>query len=242
MNEKKCLNCSETVSGEFCSHCGQKSDTSRITPRSLITHDILGSIWYIETRFFITMKEILFRPGKAAMDYIFGKRVKYYNFLSLLLILVSFNVLGWHFYEKNASEEMLAESSTLKVFFTKYSNVIVFVIIPILAINAWFIFGKLKFNLAEHFTIGIVILLGILAIFLLSDVVNIIGLYRPLSKIFNYIDKILFGTFILFPAFTYCNAFKNYYSKQELLSRLIIMYLLIGIESFITIFLLHKIF
>jgi hypothetical protein len=242
MNKKSCLNCGHSISDEFCAHCGQKSDTARITPLSLIKNDILGSIWHVEAKFFHTLKDILFRPGKTALNYISGKRIRYNNFISLLLILFGFNVIGLHFYERFASPETLADDSEIKDFFSKYSKTILFVIIPMLAINAYFLFKRIKLNIAEHFIIGTVSLLGILIIFLLDDVVSLIGLWKPVSKIFNGISKILFGLFIFFPAITYWNAFKNSYSKPGLSWRVLLLYVLMGIESLIIIAVLYKIF
>lgn len=242
MVKKSCLNCGYTISGEFCAHCGQKTDTTRITHISLIKNDILGSIWHVETRFFKTIKSILFRPGKTAMDYIAGKRIRYYNFISLLLILFSFNILTLHFYEKFATKEAIPESSEVRTFFARYSKTILFVIIPMLAVNAFFIFKKVKLNLGEHFILGTVSLLGILVIFLLDDIVSFMGLWKPLSKITDIADKILFVLFILFPAITYWNAFKKSYSKPGLMVRVSILYVVMGIESLAIIAVLYKIF
>ncbi|MDQ0594121.1 hypothetical protein QFZ37_002490 [Chryseobacterium ginsenosidimutans] len=239
MNKKSCLNCGHSISGEFCAHCGQKGDTARITLHSLIKNDILGSIWHVETKFFNTLKDVIFRPGKTAMDYISGKRVRYNNFISLLLILFGFNVLSYHYYEKFSPSEVLTDNTLyIKDFFSKYSKIILFVIIPILGMNAFFLFKKVKLNIAEHFIIGTVSLLGILILALLSDIVSLIGLWQPVSKIFNIFDKIIFDLSILFPAVTYWNAFKNSYSKTGLLWRVLILYVLMGLESLIIIVLI----
>lgn len=242
MNKKSCLNCGHSVSDEFCSHCGQKTDTARITPRSLIKNDILGSIWHVETRFFNTLKDIITRPGQTAMDYISGKRIRYNNFIPLLLVLFSFNVLGLHYYERFASPEVLADDSEIKDFLSKYSKAILFVIIPMLAVNAYFLFKRINLNIAEHFIIGTVSLLGILIIFLLDDIVSLIGLCQPVSKIFEFIDKIIFGLSIIFPAITYWNAFKNSYSKIGLLWRVLVLYVLMGLESSAISLILYEIF
>lgn len=175
------------------------------------------------------------------MDYISGKRIKYYNLFSLLLILFGFNVLALHFYLDLNPDEIPEDSSTIIDFFSKYSKTILFVLIPILALNAWFIFKRIKLNLAEHVIIASVSLSGILALLLLDDVISIIGIYDPLSKIINILDKILVYSLLLFPAFTYFNAFKNSYSKSGLLWRLLVFYILLGIEICAIVLVLFKI-
>ncbi|SDR08903.1 Protein of unknown function [Chryseobacterium soldanellicola] len=242
MQKKSCLNCGHQISDEFCPHCGQKSDTARITPRSLIKNDILGLIWHVEARFFRTLKHILFEPGRMAMDYISGKRIIYYNLFSLLLILFGFNVLALHFYLDLNPSEIPQESSGIIEFFSTYSKTILFALIPVLALNSWLLFKRMKLNIAEHVIIASVSLSGILALLLVDDVISIIGIYDPLSKIINIIDKILVYGLLLFPGFTYFNAFKNSYSKLGLLWRLSIFYVLLFIELFAIIILLYKIF
>lgn len=242
MNQKSCLNCGHSVSDEFCPHCGQKADTARITPKSLIQNDILGSIWHMEARFFNTLKDIMARPGQTAMDYISGKRIRYSSFIPLLLVLFSFNVLGLHYYEKFAPPEVLADDSEIKDFLSKYSKAILFVVIPMLAVNAYFIFKRIKLNIAEHFIIGTVSLLGILTLFLLDDIVSIISLWKPVSKIFNTIDRALFAISVLFPALTYWNAFKNSYTSPGLAWRIIVLYILMVSESAIIGLILYEIF
>ncbi len=242
MNKNSCLNCGHSISGEYCAHCGQKADTVRITLHSLIRNDILGSVWHMEAKFFRTLKEVLMAPGKTAMNYISGKRIRYNNFIPLLLVLFSFNVLGLHYYEKFASAEALADDSSVKAFLSKYSKTVLFVIIPLLALNASFLFKRIKLNIAEHFIIGTVGLLGILILFLLDDIVSLVGLWKPVSKIADIIDKALFGLSILFPAVTYWNAFKNSYSKTGLFWRVSVLYVLMGLESLIVSLILYKIF
>lgn len=240
MSMQRCLNCGHRVSGEFCTHCGQKSDTARITPRSLIVHDILGAIWHVEARFFHTLKDILFIPGKMALDYISGKRIKYYNLFSMILILFGFNLIGLHFYEKLVASETLEETSGIREFFSKYSKTLLFIIIPVLAIHAFVLFKRIKLNIAEHIIIAVISHLGILILFLIDDIISIIGLYKPLSKIMDIIDKIIFAGIILFPAFTYINAFRKSFSKSGLFWRLLVLYFLMGVEVTFGIALFYK--
>ncbi|WP_139785408.1 DUF3667 domain-containing protein [Chryseobacterium phocaeense] len=242
MNQKNCLNCGHRISDEFCPHCGQKSGTARITPNSLITGDILGSIWHIEARFFRTLKHILWSPGKMAMDYIAGKRVRYYNLFSLLLILFGFNVLALHFYMDLSSIEINEENSKLIDFFSRYSKASLFGLIPVMALNGWMLFRRANLNLAEHVIIAVVALCGILVILLADDFISILQLYSPLRKIMNVLDKILVFGLILFPGFTYFNAFRSFYPVFGLIWRTLVFFLLMLIEIALIFIVIYKIF
>jgi len=69
MNTKQCLNCGKRVTDKFCSSCGQKTDTHRITFKNFISHDLLHGTFHLEKGIVFTAKEALLRPGKAALDY-----------------------------------------------------------------------------------------------------------------------------------------------------------------------------
>ncbi|MDQ0781908.1 DUF3667 domain-containing protein [Chryseobacterium sp. W4I1] len=240
MNKKSCLNCGHEISDEFCPHCGQKSNTARITSRSLIKSDILGSVWHVEAKFFRTLKHVLLGPGRMGMDYISGKRIKYYNLFSLLLILFGFNVLAMHLYLDLNPNEIPEGSTKVIDVFSKYSKTILFVLIPLLALNAWILFKRIKLNFAEHIIMASVSLSGILTLLLLDDLVSIVAVFKPLSKIFSIIDKIIVFSCVVFPAFTYWNAFKESYPKLGLWWRLLVFYILMGIECLLIIALLYK--
>src|SRR5690606_36523782 len=92
-----CLNCQQPASGKYCSNFGQKTDTHRITLKHFLAHDLLHGFWHLDRGILFTVKEAIVRPGKAALDYISGKRVRYYNVFYLSLLLIALNVVLWHF-------------------------------------------------------------------------------------------------------------------------------------------------
>lgn|SRR5690606_15754543 len=99
MSQSHCLNCGKEVSDRYCSGCGQKTDTHRITIKNFIFHDVLHGTFHLEKGIFFTAKEALVRPGKAALDYIAGKRIKYYNVFLLILITIGVTLFVKHFYD-----------------------------------------------------------------------------------------------------------------------------------------------
>lgn len=73
MTKKYCLNCDKVLTDQFCSGCGQKADTHRISFKNFISHDVLHGTFHLEKGMLFTAKQALVRPGQAALDYISGK-------------------------------------------------------------------------------------------------------------------------------------------------------------------------
>ena len=96
--QHNCLNCGHILIGKFCSNCGQKSDIHRITLKHFITHDLIHGVWHLEKGIYFTIKESIFRTGKAATDYISGKRIIYYNVFYLSLLMLGLNLLVLHYF------------------------------------------------------------------------------------------------------------------------------------------------
>ena len=99
MTNSNCLNCEKKLTAKFCSSCGQKSDTRRITFKNLIFHDILHGLFHFEKGMLFTAKQSLVNPGKASLDYISGKRKPYYNVFYFILITIGLILFFKHFIE-----------------------------------------------------------------------------------------------------------------------------------------------
>ena len=92
MEHTYCLNCNFDVDNKFCPSCGQKTDTHRIVMKHFVMHDLLHGVWHLEKGILFTLKETIIRPGQAALDYINGKRVRYYNVFYLALLVIGLNI------------------------------------------------------------------------------------------------------------------------------------------------------
>lgn len=88
-NKLVCKNCSNDLVGNFCSNCGQKAGTFRITFRELF-HHIPHAVFHIDHGFFYTAKELAFRPGHTIRDYLEGKRKYHFSPFLMLLLLGGF--------------------------------------------------------------------------------------------------------------------------------------------------------
>jgi len=88
-NKLVCKNCSNDLVGNFCSNCGQKAGTFRITFREL-WHHIPHAVFHIDHGFFYTAKELAVRPGHAIREYLEGKRKYHFSPFLMLLLLGGF--------------------------------------------------------------------------------------------------------------------------------------------------------
>lgn len=80
-----CKNCNAEFSSNFCPDCGQKKDIHKITVGHVF-HDFLHSITHADKGFLLLVKELITRPGLVAREYMEGKRKKYFNPLSFLVL------------------------------------------------------------------------------------------------------------------------------------------------------------
>ncbi|WP_298393559.1 DUF3667 domain-containing protein [Flavobacterium sp.] len=235
-HSNSCLNCEEPISKKFCPNCGQKTDTHRITLKHFILHDILHGIWHFERGIFFTLKEAIIRPGQASIDYIQGKRIKYYNVFYLSLLLIGFTILLNHFYEyfnvSNSTEIGKNDTPNVTKFFNENVKILLFTFVPLLGINAFLIFRRLKLNLAEHFIIGGMCLLGILQLFIVHRFFNFLSeSFDP--YIFGLLEVISFFLVPLFPMWTYLNVMQKRYTALGKIWRILLLYILLFVQIII---------
>ncbi len=248
MTSKECLNCGKKLTDKYCSGCGQLSDIQRITLKNFIFHDVLHGTFHIERGMVFTAKESLTRPGKAALDYISGKRKRYYNVFYLILITIALMLFTRHINDLFANKLQVEEvakpyineaSKKIDQLFTQKNKIVIFLFVPFAALNSFILFQRKKLNLSEHSIIAGMILLGVL---LLSTFSNILFWFKPLHQIGMVISILITAIIIIYIGFGYFNAFGTDYSKLGIAYRIVLFYTLICLEIFILTFILVGIF
>ena len=97
-----CGNCHQPVPGRFCANCGQEDRTFMLSLGEL-TYDFFGDIFNYDSRFFRTLRPLLFRPGLLTADYVRGRRqhylppVRMYIFISLIFFFFAAAVTDFDF-------------------------------------------------------------------------------------------------------------------------------------------------
>jgi hypothetical protein len=84
--EAVCRNCDASLTGHYCSNCGQPADVHVPSTRELI-HEALEGLTHSDSRIWSTLKYLLFSPGRLTQEFVAGRRASYLPPFRLYLIL-----------------------------------------------------------------------------------------------------------------------------------------------------------
>jgi uncharacterized protein DUF3667 len=93
--DKTCLNCGKTVQERYCTYCGQENLEPIESVGHLVRH-FFEDVTHFDGKFFLTVKDLLLRPGYLTREYVEGRRMTYLNpirmyiFISALFFLALF--------------------------------------------------------------------------------------------------------------------------------------------------------
>jgi len=230
MEHKNCLNCGENLTGKFCIQCGQKADTHRISAKHFLLHDLLHGFWHIDKGILYTLKQTLIRPGEAALDYIAGKRVRYYNVFYLTLLILGLKLLTNHFLQQYEpadvnDTDMEGDVEAIYHFISENVKYIFLCFIPLFALNGFIMFRRLKLNYAEHMIIAGFALLGCVAIALFFNLLSM-ALINFRTVLWDPLENIQDVLCISFPAWVYFLTTRRKYKIPGFTWRIFLFYFL----------------
>lgn len=77
---EKCFNCSHPldISDQYCPSCSQLNSTKKLHLKDLF-NEFFGSLFAYDSRLMLTLRVLLFRPGRISKEYVEGKRMRYVN-------------------------------------------------------------------------------------------------------------------------------------------------------------------
>jgi hypothetical protein len=174
-----CKNCETTFEGKYCANCSQKADTHRFTLAHL-GHEFLHALTHTDKGIIFLIKEMFYRPGKVALEYNGGRRKKYFNPISFLLIMMALQIFlakKTHIYEsyfeqtqqllkgisKSYKVKDLEEDNQLEIAkkqnpkLLENSKTITFLFLPLLSLFTWLLFKKTKNTYAENLVFNVLI-------------------------------------------------------------------------------------
>lgn len=159
----ECKNCGIPLEGNYCSDCGQKVITERITIRYLFT-ELFNIITNVDRGFLYTIKMLLVAPGEMIRNYLNGQTLRYYHPLRYLIFTIAISValmLSLGVFDRQQSdiqsmmgtqqsEEVAATQQKMNEEVKKYLNFLPLIMIPFLALFSYLFFRKQPWNYAEN--------------------------------------------------------------------------------------------
>ena len=180
-----CKNCDAPLSGKYCSSCSQPADTHRFTLWHF-AHEFFHALTHTDKGILFLIKEMFYKPGVVASEYMGGKRKKYFSPFTFLLIAMAVEIFAStktnfysHFSESlerfvneaetnpQASAPALEDAKTKVTKMSENSRLITFLFLPLLAILTWLFFRRSGYNYAENLIFNILIQAQSMIFFLL---------------------------------------------------------------------------
>nr|WP_314839424.1 DUF3667 domain-containing protein [uncultured Flavobacterium sp.] len=218
---KNCLNCVNPTTGNFCNQCGQKVSVHRYSIKHFIEHDLIHDIWHVDNGIFFTIRELFTRPGHSIREFINGRRVGYFSFVTLLLLILGISHFLGEFALVKISDFMPENTKSitneLTTFTKKYPKSMLIITIPFYSIFSFLWFRKAKLNLTEHFVLNSYktvaeSLIGLLFVTITIFLANI----KVLTLTYSFISILT----LIYAIWYYKQFFSGYgYTKKSLIIR-----------------------
>jgi hypothetical protein len=216
-----CSNChfELTNNSNFCPNCGAPKLKDRLSTR-IVLAELFDLFFLWNKTFFKTCGTLLINPSRVYTFYIDGGRIKYQNPLFFLLLcfliyhlVISFTNQPMFIIDgmKGSVEGLSSGFSGKKIDasaldkLNRYSKILFFLILPIIAWCSKVVFKSSLLNYAEHLSINS---------YLLGQVI-LIGLVISTILLLFHASKILLGTldFSLIPIYISINQYQIFKNK-----------------------------
>lgn len=181
-----CKNCKNTFEGTFCPNCSQKADTHRFTIKHF-AHEFFHAFTHADKGIFFLIKELFIRPGTVAREFNAGKRKKYFNPITYLLLVMALqiyltqktgiNIAYLEQVQQHAQAEMIGADDeyeknvelmkAVEQQILEHSKIINFLFLPILAFLTWMLFRRAGSNYAEVLVLDVLYLAQILLLYII---------------------------------------------------------------------------
>lgn len=218
MKNNICLNCKNKIENNFCSACGQRTSTHKFTFNHFFTHDFIHGVLHLDKGFLFTLKELLIRPGHSIREYMQGRRIKHFNYFTLLLIIIATT----HFlanYSLTNSEDFHEKNMLIgyNKFAKDYDKIIKLLAIPFWSLITFSFFKKSKQNYVENIVLNLYMLCGMLLLYIPY---YILAVFYSNSEVLKFIySYISVGVAIYFFIFLYQYFSFFRYAKYSLIIR-----------------------
>jgi len=194
----QCRNCDGnlTIDHAYCSACGQKRIAGRLTLHE-IGRDLIHAVFHVDRSVISLARMLLIRPGTVALDFIQGRRKRYFGPFAFLFIVVAAAAAVFAF--TGLRIVPTDNANVVADFLQRHINLVMFAEVPLLAGFSRLLYPRAGFNFAEHlvlaaYTSGLRILFAtviLIPAWYLLHLTNAMGAYLYLG--FLTVWSIYFG-------------------------------------------------
>jgi hypothetical protein len=132
----------------FCSICGQRTDTARLTVRD-IANDFTHAVFHVDHSVASLFRALLSRPGQVARGYVLGSRKRYFGPFAFLLLVIGITTLVI----SSLGFQVVSSSNPNDgsvIFLQRHPNLIQLMQVPLLGLVCQLFFIEQRLNFAEH--------------------------------------------------------------------------------------------
>ena len=153
MSAVRCLNCEAPLAGQaYCPACGQDARTRRLTLAD-IGHAAVHVLTHADHSVFRLVRDLALRPGRVAGEYVAGRRRKYFNPFTFVLVIVGVAALvmgATNFIDFTRA----APSNPVSAFLQRNINLVILAQLPLLALFTRMLFRREGLHFAEHLVLA----------------------------------------------------------------------------------------
>ena len=143
-----CKYCSTPGTGVYCSSCGEKLISSRISIGSIF-HEVFHFFTHLDHGFPYTLKRLITAPGKMEKEYIEGHRSKYQKPFSMFFLCGTVAALAIYWINLLLLKHFGGGDSDEAIFFHKYWVLLQICMLPFYALITYLFFKSSKLNYGE---------------------------------------------------------------------------------------------
>ncbi len=94
----KCTNCGVASADVYCARCGERQPGHHDLSVAHFAHDVFHEIVHVDSKLFLTLRDLIAKPGFLTQEYFAGRKSRYIPALRLFLVLFALQFLAFTIY------------------------------------------------------------------------------------------------------------------------------------------------
>jgi len=99
---KACTNCGADAADIYCARCGEQQPGHHDLGVAHLAHEVFHEIAHVDSKVFMTLRDLVAKPGFLTQEYFAGRKSRYIPALRLFLVLFALQFLAFTAYSPAA--------------------------------------------------------------------------------------------------------------------------------------------